>query len=94
VGRLPAQVAYRWVLRDGEFSDPEWKTLSFPAGGGKTRQDTVTVTTYSRSGTYRNAIGVEVRSPVHTTSNQVPFSVTCATETPSGGVSSSPPASP
>ncbi|MFE0513065.1 serine/threonine-protein kinase [Streptomyces sp. NPDC058964] len=95
VGRLPAQVEYRWVLKDGSVSDPGWKTLSFPAGGGRTKQDKVIVTTYSESGTVRNAISVEVRSPVRTTSNSVPFSVTCATtETPTDGASPSTSASP
>ncbi|MGV9274674.1 serine/threonine-protein kinase [Streptomyces griseosporeus] len=88
VGRLPARVDYRWVARDGEVTDPGWKTLSFPEGGGRTRQDRVTVTTYAESGTYENAIGVEVRSPVHTSSEKVTFSVTCVEETPSGGASS------
>ncbi|MFJ3305794.1 protein kinase [Streptomyces sp. NPDC086549] len=95
VGRLPAQVEYRWVLKDGSVSDPGWKTLSFPSGGGKSQQKKVIVTTYSESGTIRNAISVEVRGPVRTTSNSVPFSVTCATtETPTDGASSSPSASP
>ncbi|MFI1164237.1 serine/threonine-protein kinase [Streptomyces sp. NPDC020801] len=97
VGRLPARVDYRWVLRSGEMSDPGWRTLSFPAGGGRSKRDTVSVTAYSggaESGTYRNAVGVEVRSPVHTTSNTVPFSVTCVTETPSGGASASSTVSP
>ncbi|MEU5593592.1 serine/threonine-protein kinase [Streptomyces sp. NPDC020298] len=90
VGRLPAQVEYRWVAKSGSVSDSGWKTLSFPAGGGKSKQDKVVVTTYSESGTVENAIGVEVRGPVRTTSDQVPFSVTCATaETPSDGASSS-----
>ncbi|MFF4397884.1 serine/threonine-protein kinase [Streptomyces sp. NPDC001480] len=95
VGRLPAEVQYRWVAKNGSVSDAGWKTLSFPAGGGKSKQDKVVVTTYSESGTVENAIGVEVRGPVRTTSDQVPFSVTCATaETPSDGASSSPSASP
>ncbi|MHB9862832.1 serine/threonine-protein kinase [Streptomyces sp. YIM S03343] len=95
VGRLPAEVSYRWVSKNGDVADTGWKTLSFPAGGGKTRQDTVIVTTYSTSGgTYHNALSVEVRSPVHTTSNSVPFSVTCATETPTGGASGSASVSP
>ncbi|MFF4488553.1 protein kinase [Streptomyces sp. NPDC001544] len=95
VGRLPAQVEYRWVVKSGSVSDSGWKTLSFPAGGEKSKQDRVVVTTYKESGTVENAIGVEVRSPVRTTSDQVPFSVTCATtETPSDGASSSPSASP
>ncbi|POX45568.1 serine/threonine protein kinase [Streptomyces sp. Ru71] len=93
VGRLPALVEYRWVARDGEVTDTGWKTLSFPDGGERTRQDRVSVTTYDASGTYRNALGVEVRSPVRTTSNQVPFSVTCVEETPSGGTSPTPSAS-
>ncbi|WP_235452960.1 serine/threonine-protein kinase [Streptomyces olivochromogenes] len=91
VGRLPARVEYRWVVKDGSVSDAGWKTLSFPADGDKTQQDKVIVTTYSAGGTIENAISVEVRGPVHTTSNSVPFSVTCATtETPTGGASPSP----
>ncbi|MBT2423550.1 serine/threonine protein kinase [Streptomyces sp. ISL-22] len=94
VGRLPAQVSYRWVSEDGEVMDPGWKTLSFPAGGERTRQDRAFVTTYDESGTFENEISVEVRDPVETKSNSVPFSVTCVTETPTGGVSPSPTVSP
>ncbi|GGM01746.1 protein kinase [Streptomyces fumigatiscleroticus] len=91
VGRLPAQVRYRWVTEDRSVSDPGWKTLSFPEGGGRSRQDTVIVTTYDDSGTFENTIGVEVDSPVRTSSDTVPFSVTCERETPSGGASPSSP---
>ncbi|GHI08845.1 protein kinase [Streptomyces cellostaticus] len=96
VGRLPAQVEYRWVLAHGSVSDPGWKTLAFPAGGGRTKQVQVVVTAYSDGGTIENEISVEVRGPVRATSDSVPFSVTCATaatETPSGGASPSPSAS-
>ncbi|MET7883860.1 serine/threonine-protein kinase [Streptomyces avermitilis] len=89
VGRVPVEVEYRWVTKKGELPDPGWKTLSFPASGGKTQQKQVFVTTYDTSGTISNEIAVEVRGPVHTTSNSVPFSVTCATETPTDGVSAS-----
>ncbi|MDF2272213.1 protein kinase [Streptomyces coacervatus] len=89
VGKLPAEVSYRWVSKDGQVMDPGWKTLSFPAGGGKTKQDRAFVTTYDSTGTFRNSISVEVRSPVRTTSNSVPFSVTCVAETPTGGASPS-----
>ncbi|MFF2995557.1 serine/threonine-protein kinase [Streptomyces sp. NPDC057950] len=89
VGRVPARVEYRWVTESGQVSDPGWKTLSFSAGDDRTARRSVVVTTYDESGTYRNAIGVEVRSPVHTTSDSVPFSVTCVTETPSDGASAS-----
>jgi hypothetical protein len=84
------------VLAHGSVSDPGWKTLPFPSGGTRTRQVRVTVTAYSGSGTIDNAISVEVRSPVRTTSDSVPFSVTCVTttETPSGGASASPSGSP
>ncbi|MFD7402971.1 serine/threonine-protein kinase [Streptomyces sp. NPDC059866] len=88
VGRLPAEVDYRWVTKDGEVES--WKTLSFPEGGERTRQDQVIVTTYADSGTYQNEISVEVRDPVRTTSDAVAFSVTCVTETPTGGASASP----
>ncbi|MFB6550074.1 serine/threonine-protein kinase [Streptomyces sp. NPDC056405] len=101
VGRLPAQVGYRWVTEDGSVSDPGWKTLSFPAGGDRSRQDTVVVTTNDDSGTFESAVRVEVRSPVEATSNSVAFSVACETgtetgtetepetETPTGGASPS-----
>ncbi|MFJ6707725.1 MULTISPECIES: serine/threonine-protein kinase [unclassified Streptomyces] len=92
VGRVPAEVRYRWVLKKGSLDDQGWKTLSFPDGGGKTRQTRVTVTTWSGGGTLQDAISVEVRGPVTATSDSVPFSVTCAsaTETPTDGASSSP----
>ncbi|MFI8534353.1 serine/threonine-protein kinase [Streptomyces aquilus] len=90
VGRLPAQVTYRWKSKDGKVMDQGWKTLVFSEGGGKSKQDTAFVTTYDDSGTYQNEISVEVRDPQHRTSNSVPFSVTCETETPTGGASPSP----
>ncbi|MFE0789247.1 serine/threonine-protein kinase [Streptomyces mutabilis] len=97
VGRLPAQVGYRWVTEDGSVSDPGWWTLSFPAGGDRSRRDTVVVTTDEESGAFEGAVRVEVREPVEATSNAVAFSVTCGTETetepgtetPTGGASSS-----
>ncbi|WP_416965216.1 protein kinase domain-containing protein [Streptomyces sp. Agncl-13] len=94
VGKLPAEVSYRWVTKTGSVSNPGWKTLSFPSGGGKTKQDRVFLTTYSSSGTFTNEISVEIRSPVKEESNSVPFSVTCLTETPSDGASASDSASP
>ncbi|WP_406009837.1 serine/threonine protein kinase [Streptomyces sp. NBC_00637] len=90
VGRLPATVSYRWVSKDGELSGQTWKTLEFSSGGGKSKQDKVIVSTYAESGTYENSIAVEVRDPVKATSNSVPFSVTCETETPTDGASPSP----
>ncbi|MFG3156582.1 serine/threonine-protein kinase [Streptomyces sp. NPDC048219] len=91
VGRLPARVGYRWLTEDGKVSDPGWRTLSFPAGGGRSRQDTVVVTTNDDGGASESAVRVEVREPVEATSDAVTFSVTCATEgeTPTDGASPS-----
>ncbi|WP_216589039.1 serine/threonine-protein kinase [Streptomyces brasiliscabiei] len=87
VGSVPVDVDYRWVAKDGEVEDEGWKTLSFGAGGGKTKQDRVVVST---NGSYSDEISVEVRGPVEVTSNSVAFSVTCETEAPAtGGTSSS-----
>jgi len=94
VGTLPAEVSYRWVSRDGEVMDAGWKTLSFPDGGGKTKQDTAFVTTKADNGSFENEISVEVRDPVRTTSNSVPFSVTCESEAPSDEASPSTSATP
>lgn len=90
VGRLPAEVSYRWVAEDGSVADPGWRKLSFPEGGARTKHDTVVVTTYSETGMFESGIGVEVRKPVRTTSETVPFTVVCETETPTGGASASP----
>lgn len=87
VGSVPTKVSYRWVTETGEAPEQGWRTLSFPSGGGKTKQNKVFVTTYDESGTIKNAIGVEVRDPVGVKSNTVPFTVTCETETPTDGAS-------
>ncbi|MEG3629223.1 serine/threonine-protein kinase [Streptomyces poriticola] len=88
VARVPAEVVYRWVAKDDDaVADPGWQTLKFPADGGLTRQDSVTVTTYETDGTVAGEIGVEVRDPVEVTSDSVPFSVTCEKETPTDGAS-------
>ncbi|MFE2299977.1 protein kinase [Streptomyces sp. NPDC059445] len=94
VGRVPVDVEYRWVTKTGEVTDPGWKTLSFPASGGRTQQKTVVATTYDTSGEFANSISVEVRSPVRVTSDSVPFTITCETETPTDGASASVSASP
>ena len=63
VGRLPAEVGYRWVTDDGSVSDPGWRTLSFPADGDRSDEDTVVVTTREDSGAFEGAVRVEVRVP-------------------------------
>ncbi|MEV7283224.1 serine/threonine-protein kinase [Streptomyces sp. NPDC093252] len=75
----PAQVSYRWLSEDGSVVDPGWRVLTLDAGadGTGTGQNTVRLTAYSGAGTLESRIGVEVRQPDATTSNAVPFSVTC-----------------
>ncbi|GHE53725.1 serine/threonine-protein kinase [Streptomyces capitiformicae] len=91
VGRAPVDVQYRWVTKSGGISDPGWQTLSFPSGGGTTKEDQVVVTTDQTSGTFEDEITVEVRGPVELWSNSVAFSVTCETEAPTtGGASPTP----
>lgn len=90
VGRAPAEVDYRWVTQSGEPSDPGWKSLSF-SGGDTSQQVNHVETKHNADGTYENEMSVEVRSPVHATSDSVAFSVTCETETPTtGGASPTP----
>ncbi|MFK4103699.1 protein kinase [Streptomyces sp. NPDC019531] len=93
VGRLPATVTYRWVSKNGSVNG-SWKTLTFPASGGKTQEDRRFVTTQDNSGTFQDVISVEVRDPVEETSNSVPFSLTCVAETPTDTGEASPTASP
>ncbi|MGW7724786.1 protein kinase domain-containing protein [Streptomyces canus] len=93
VGRLPATVTYRWVSKNGSVNG-SWKTLTFPAGGGKTQQDRRFITTQDNSGTFEDTISVEVRDPVEKTSNSVPFALTCVGETPTDTGEASPTASP
>ncbi|WP_406418024.1 serine/threonine protein kinase [Streptomyces sp. NBC_00873] len=89
VGRTPARVEYRWVLKDGTSSGPGWQSLPFGAGGGRSKQVSHTELTYRQDITYHGTITLEVRSPVVVTSNGVEFSVTCRTETPTDGASAS-----
>ncbi|HET6860413.1 MAG TPA: serine/threonine-protein kinase [Streptomyces sp.] len=89
VGRVPVEVGYRWVTKDGESTEPGWKTLSFGAGGPKSKQVNHTEEVYRADRQpLRNEISVEVRSPVTAASDPVAFSVTCEEETPTDGVSS------
>ncbi|MCF3961601.1 serine/threonine protein kinase, partial [Streptomyces fuscigenes] len=83
VPRLPMQFSFRWVSAGGEVVDPRWHTLSFPAGGPHSHQETIRVTTYAKDGALHSAMGVEIQSPLHALSDTVPFSLTC-TDTADG----------
>ncbi|MDG4862267.1 serine/threonine protein kinase, partial [Streptomyces sp. T-3] len=90
VGRVPVTVEYRWVTAHGKPSDPDWKTLDFAAGGGKTQQVNHTETAYEANGTIENEMGVEVREPLAATSNSVAYTVACEEEPPTDGGSYTP----
>ncbi|MGW3417403.1 protein kinase domain-containing protein [Streptomyces phaeochromogenes] len=77
VDQAPAELTYRWVSKDGSVVDREWRTVTFPAGGDRTGQDTVRLTAWHESGTFKSEIGVQVKGPELTSSNTVPFSITC-----------------
>ncbi|BBC37719.1 hypothetical protein SGFS_090130 [Streptomyces graminofaciens] len=85
VGQVPVEVDYRWVTKSKDAPDTDWRTLSFPSDGEKSKQNQIVVTTYASAGTYKDEISVEVRGPVETTSNSVPFSVTCEGDAPTTG---------
>ncbi|MEW2343633.1 MULTISPECIES: serine/threonine-protein kinase [Streptomyces] len=78
VGRAPATVEYRWNSRGGPVSD--WRTRSVALGARSVRVADSLAVRPTGSG---NRVWAEVRSPVHTTSNSLPLSVTCTSATPS-----------
>ncbi|MEU2562720.1 serine/threonine-protein kinase [Streptomyces longispororuber] len=89
-GRTPTQVEYRWVTAEGESSDPGWKTLAFPRGGGDEKHvQHIEAPGVTDPGTHHNKISVEVRAPVRADSNAVAYSVTCEEEEPTTGGGSS-----
>ncbi|WP_419993702.1 serine/threonine-protein kinase [Streptomyces boninensis] len=85
VTRLPATVTYRWVNQDGSGIGAYWKTLSFPAGGGKSKSVNHTETVFVPDGTRKGWVGLEVSKPKAASGNHVPFTITCEKEpSPSG----------
>ncbi|MET9604087.1 serine/threonine-protein kinase [Streptomyces sp. NPDC006512] len=73
----PTLISYRWVSGDGSVVDPHWRTLSIGNEADPTGRDTVRLTTYAKAGTLTTGMAVELQSPTRTTSNPVPFSITC-----------------
>ncbi|MFI8391447.1 serine/threonine-protein kinase [Streptomyces sp. NPDC085540] len=73
----PTLISYRWVSGDGSVVDPHWRTLSIGGEANPTGRDTIRVTTYAGAGTLKTGMAVELQSPTPTTSNPVPFSITC-----------------
>ncbi|MEU9577963.1 serine/threonine-protein kinase [Streptomyces chilikensis] len=79
VGRLPAEVRYRWVSDDlGEVLDEGWRTLAFAEGGETTREERIRLDLEGVGGTLEGAVRVEVDEPVGAASNSVGVAVVCA----------------
>ncbi|MFD5673862.1 serine/threonine-protein kinase [Streptomyces sp. NPDC127040] len=74
----PTLISYRWVSGDGSVVDPHWRTMSIGSKANPTGHDTVRLTTYAKAGTLTTGMAVELQSPTRTTSNPVPFSITCS----------------
>ncbi|MFK8912008.1 hypothetical protein ACJA3G_33910, partial [Streptomyces sp. YS-3] len=89
VSRTPVDVQYRWVTADGESSDRGWKTLEFGSGAARSREVRHVESGYGAAGTTRNAVRLEVRSPVAVTSGSVAYAITCEEGTPTSGAPSS-----
>ncbi|MEU6161129.1 serine/threonine-protein kinase [Streptomyces sp. NPDC047130] len=89
VGRLPAEIRYRWVSDqlDGVV-DEGWRTLTLPEGGGATRDEQVRLSLEDAEGALEGSVHVEVDRPVEAASDPVPFTVMC--EAPSGSGEPSP----
>ncbi|WP_455569544.1 serine/threonine-protein kinase [Streptomyces spororaveus] len=73
----PTLISYRWVSGDGSVVDPHWRTLTVGDRDNPERHDTVRLSAYAKTGTLTTGMAVELQSPVRTTSNPVPFSITC-----------------
>ncbi|MFK0232839.1 protein kinase domain-containing protein [Streptomyces vinaceus] len=73
----PTLISYRWVSGDGSVVDPHWRTMSIGNKADPTGHDTVRLTAYAKAGTLTTGMAVELQSPARTTSNPVPFSITC-----------------
>ncbi|WP_329193997.1 MULTISPECIES: serine/threonine-protein kinase [unclassified Streptomyces] len=93
VDAVPAVVEYRWVTRGGTAApDAGWQSVTYEAGGAKTRQ--FHHTEPGTGGSFDDAVRLEVRMPARAVSAWMDFSVTCEEETPTAGASSSAPPAP
>jgi hypothetical protein len=77
VSELPTTFTYRWVSSGGSVVDRTWRKLSFAADGPRTHEESVSVTTWAKSGSLSSAMGVEIKSSQQTVSDTVPFTLTC-----------------
>ncbi|MEV7547481.1 serine/threonine-protein kinase [Streptomyces sp. NPDC089915] len=94
VAVTPAVVEYRWARLDGSTSADPWQSITYEAGGARTRQLNHDEPVGATGEDVRDSVRLEVRAPQLKTSPWLEFSVACERETPTGGASTPPPASP
>lgn len=94
VAVTPAVVEYRWARLDGSTSADPWQSITYEAGGARTRQIDHDEPVGAPGQNVRDSVRLEVRAPQLKTSPWLEFSVACEKETPTGGASTPPPASP
>ncbi|MCX4694183.1 serine/threonine-protein kinase [Streptomyces sp. NBC_01408] len=88
VERVPAVLEYRWATRSGKTSGPGWQSVTYEAGGPRSRRLEHTELTHSADAVFEDAVRLEVRGPSEVATQWVGISVTCEEETPTGGASS------
>ncbi|MFF4646359.1 serine/threonine-protein kinase [Streptomyces sp. NPDC001389] len=94
VAVTPAVVEYRWARLDGSTSATPWQSITYEAGGARTRQINHDEPVGRAGENVQDAVRLEVRAPQLKTSDWLEFSVACEKEAPTGGASSPAPASP
>ncbi|MGW7100776.1 protein kinase domain-containing protein [Streptomyces sp. NPDC054838] len=94
VAAVPAEVEYRWVTRGAAAPDAGWQSVTYAAGGARTRRFDHTESGGGAGGGSDDAVRLEVRRPARAVSAWLDFSVTCEEETPTAGASSSAPPAP
>ncbi|KIF01649.1 hypothetical protein PL81_34395 [Streptomyces sp. RSD-27] len=94
VAVTPTVVEYRWARLDGSTSATPWQSITYEAGGARTRQLNHEEPVGRAGENVQDAVRLEVRAPQLKTSPWLEFSVACEKEAPTGGASSPAPASP
>ncbi|MEU9164642.1 serine/threonine-protein kinase [Streptomyces sp. NPDC048424] len=88
VERIPVALEYRWATRSGRTSGPGWQSVTYEAGGPRSRQLEHFELTHVPDATFEDAVRLEVRGPAEVTTSWVATSVTCRKASPTAGPSS------
>ncbi|MFE9930388.1 serine/threonine-protein kinase [Streptomyces sp. NPDC005533] len=88
VERVPVVLEYRWATRSGRTSGRGWQSVTYEAGGTRSRQLEHVELAHVPDATFEDAVRLEVRGPAEVATPWVATSVTCRKETPTAGASS------